>query len=192
MSLKSSLLVFLLCISLHASNARRLGAISRKEPAENFLLPNEAVHLKEYPVHEARVPRRVDSDEKVSHYKATGTAKLKPSSISMQTRVDDKNDDHKPMSPEAKDRKKHKEIASPPRPAQSPLRVDDKNDDHKAKNPEAKDMKKHKEIASPPKLAEPPLSETTWLLPPGIPPGQNQPGFNLDYAPPETHPPVNN
>ncbi|KAF7153092.1 hypothetical protein RHSIM_Rhsim01G0150200 [Rhododendron simsii] len=139
MSSKSSLLVFLLCISFHASNARRLGEISPKMPAKKSLVSNK-------------------NEEKGSHVEIPVSTKLRPS-LPEQTRVDDKNHDRKPMSPEAKEMKKHKgvrEISSPPQPAQSPL------------------------------------SEYTWQLPHGIPPGQNRPGFNLDYAPPETHPPVSN
>ncbi|KAG5565549.1 hypothetical protein RHGRI_001452 [Rhododendron griersonianum] len=74
MSSKSSLLVFLLCtIYFHASNARRLGAISPKIPAKKSIVSNK-------------------NEEKGSHVETPVSTKLKPS-LPEQTRVDDKNHD---------------------------------------------------------------------------------------------------
>lgn len=105
------------------------------------------------------------------------------------------------MSPSIQNEEKGSHVEAPvstklkPSLPDQQTRVDDKNHDRKPMSTEAEEMKKHKgarEISYPPQPAQSPLSEYTWQLPHGIPPGQNQPGFNLDYAPPETHPPVSN
>ncbi|PON82964.1 Transmembrane protein [Trema orientale] len=141
------LLFFLLCLSLHACNGRRLGAVLDKVPEETF--------------------RQFSSENREGYYKSSvDDIRVQPkvmkssSSMEAQTSHDKTRYDLKDMT-----RKTLKERSE---------------DEGKGKGWDAVRTSTKSSVVS-----------VSWRVP-HKKRGEKQPGFNLDYSPPKTHPPSHN
>ncbi|GLT39566.1 hypothetical protein SLA2020_137500 [Shorea laevis] len=136
MAIKSCILLFILCLSLHASHGRRL-AVYEKKLAKK-LHPS------------IRASER--NDEKVS-----GVPKMK--------------------------HKLSKEAGVPKEEGKKETSESPKLKDGRAKEQKMKTLSSSRMVES--------LDAVSWRVP-HMKRGEKNPGFNLDYAPPKTHPPSHN
>ncbi|CAN6562612.1 unnamed protein product [Malus baccata var. baccata] len=159
------LLLFLLCLSLHACNAGRLGAVQKKSDNKFHIIKKSTkARGSDHSIPVVPMMKSFSSKPSLDHVEKGESTVLQTQSDSINTKEPKQtktNDDLK-----AKSRKNTKGSAS----------ASGASVDHPITSRHDKSS----------------FVSVSWCVPRNKRRVQKQPGFNLDYSPPKTHPPSHN
>ncbi|CAB4269649.1 unnamed protein product [Prunus armeniaca] len=153
------LLLFLLCLSLHACNARRLGGVEKK--------PENKLHLINKSTKEKGSDDNIPAVAKVKSFSSKAAPEVAKEQSTAETQSDNNINTMEPTHTIASDVSRKTKRSASGAVEHHPITADD--DDNKSS-----------------------FDSVSWRVPHKKRGVQKQPGFNLDYSPPKTHPPSHN
>ncbi|PQM40687.1 uncharacterized protein Pyn_02788 [Prunus yedoensis var. nudiflora] len=153
------LLLFLLCLSLHACNARRLGAVDKK--------PENKLHLINKSTKEKGSNDNIPVVAKVKSFSSKEAPEVAKEQSTAETQSDNSINTKEPKQTKTSDVSRKTKRSASGAVEHHPTTADDV--DNKSS-----------------------FDSVSWRVPHKKRGVQKQPGFNLDYSPPKTHPPSHN